>query len=474
MDFELAFATGCVVSIVITIITIGLFANALRRTYARLSSDTRTALLLYGGAYLLISLSISISHLFSQVILLHATLPVFLALLSSAQLFIIESDPLRRRRSISIFHILTLVCLLALLISFGPSPFFIGLVEVQSLITIYYAIRLALTTPSAFSISSIVLLAILLLPYITGFYAVLPSYVHYYPLVLAVVAVSCGILSSMLRPWRYMITLSVAFLTVIVSSSLVYSSIMATQYVITSYAIVAGLASITLLVPLGYFVEQAAATRARTPLFVAITLVSVSLLTVTHSVNFSYSYLSGSWFEILSFKSASWDFGILFFDWVVGIVAVSAFLLASIATTFSERRIEIVVDALLFIDSILVVLGHPYVRADVMGNERWQLLPLYIPMLILIFAAVFMYLKFTLKMRKMGTTAAALRFVGFTLAMLSIGIVAMFSDQMPYIIVVLLMVAACGILLRSNPAATTRKRDDKARARRRASSGEVS
>ncbi len=476
MDFELAFTVGCLTSVIITCITTYLFVNAFRHTRVKLSVDTKKALVLYGSAYILISLSVPISFLTSQPAVLHTLLPVFLVMLSSAQLYILESDYVRRRKRVAVPILLALGYLSLLsLSSFVTDILSMGIIALLSLIVVYYAIKLAITTPTAFSVSSIVLLAVLLVPYMSGFYVLLPSRLHYFPVVLSVVAVACGILASMLRRWRYMIVLTIAFLTAIVAASLIYASIVAGQYVATSYAIVAGVASITLLIPLGYFVEQATATHARTPLFVAITLVSVSLLAVTHSVNFAYSFIGGDWFEVLSFRLEGWDFWILYFDWIVGLCAVTTFLLASIASTFSERTVEVTMDLLLFASSILGVLGHPYIRTDIMGAERWALLPLYIPVLILIFIAVFTYVRFTLVMRARGSGGPALRFVRFVFAMFGIGIVVMFSDRMPYIIVILLMLAACGLLIGSNPATADKKKQTiRSTARKNEAAQEVS
>jgi hypothetical protein len=266
-------------------------------------------------------------------------------------------------------------------------------------------------------------------------------------------------LASIQRPWRLMISLSLGLFAFTTGGSIVVAALVSNtlqDFPIYVYVTVATFAACCVMAPLGYFVDQAVVTRARTPFFMSLTIISISLLASTHANAWSIAVTRGDWIAaptdwLSLLKTAlvayeSWDAALLYVDWAIGLAAVFTFSLAALSSTFSERAINFTIDALLFLLSALLVLGNPLVHAG-----RWELLPLYIPLLVVLMLGIFAFLGVARDMTKSGSGKAAARYLRFVFAALGMGIVAMFSDRLTFGLVVVLLVGAGLLLLVSTP-----------------------
>ncbi|NWF94625.1 MAG: hypothetical protein HXY34_00610 [Candidatus Thorarchaeota archaeon] len=459
MDYADALFAGVVVSALLLAGSLLLFFRGFLRIRTKVSAATRRGLIFFGAACATVPM-IVVTLVLSppDSTRYRAWLGLFYAMLILAQLQILETSDIRRRVTAAGVLILGGIATAS---AFVPSDLtntmLIATTASLYIISLLLAIRIVIAAPSPFSVSTLVLTNLVMIAAATRSLRVLETSPHYFPLVFMPAVVSAAVLVSMLRPWRYIISLSVSFFAMINMTMLCYGSLMSMQYPVFAYALVAGLASICLMVPLGYFLDQASITRARTPVFLSLTLILVSLLASTHSVDFSYAFIGGDWMEVLDFVQP-WDLGLLFTDWVIGVLAISCFTLASLSSTLSDKSISRAVDFFVVADSVFITLGHPYVRADMAGVERWELQPLYIPVAILMILAIAMFIRVSLSMRRTGSRAAASRFFRFVMAAVAIGIVAMFSDSIPFFVVLTLMSAATILLLGSNPAGMKRMR----------------
>lgn len=266
-------------------------------------------------------------------------------------------------------------------------------------------------------------------------------------------------LASIQRPWRLMISLSLGFFAFMTGGSIIVAAVVSNtlqDFPIYVYVSVATFAACSILVPLGYFIDQAVVTRARTPFFMSLTIISISLLASTHANAWSIAVTRGNWesapADWLSLLTTalvayeSWDAALLYIDWAIGLAAVFTFSLAALSSTFSEKAIGFTIDALLFLVSALLVLGNPLVHAG-----RWELLPLYIPVLVVLILGIFAFLGVARDMRKSGSGNAGARYLRFVFAALGMGIVAMFSDRLMFGVVPVLLVGAGLLLLNSTP-----------------------
>jgi hypothetical protein len=161
----------------------------------------------------------------------------------------------------------------------------------------------------------------------------------------------------------------------------------------------------------------------------------VGLLAITHA---------NAW--AIAVEMGQWDPGLLYVDWIIGVIAVMSFTLAGLSSVMSQKITGYILDIELLIASSFVVLGHPYIQA-----QRYGLQPLYIPLAGIILIGVIAHVYSARAIARAGSSSAARRFILFIMASLGIGVVAMFSDVIPYGAVLFLIILAALMLILSGP-----------------------
>lgn len=447
MNFRLAFIVGGAIATFILIISLIIFARAYMRLRERLSYPVRRSLFLMGAAgsmIVLVGFTAAVA-----VILIDIWLVIFSSLIINSEVSLLSDDAdTRFIGTVSSVVVTFLVVLLKFIVpelgALLAGPLLVGMFGVAFLL----GIKLVLASPSPFSISLNVLLISMISTYVLASTGILGFAPEYFIIIITPVVVPAAIFAGMSRPWRYMVVLSIVFLALSVGMSMTIVSYLSNEPYIYAYVLAAAAAALAALYPLNYFLEQASITGARTPAFIAATQVAICLLVITHSIAWAIAW-NHAIAEGLTIADGVWDVHFLFVDWVLGVAGVSCLLLAAISTSGSEKTISITIDSLIFIGFALIVLGHPFVRA-----EKYELALLYMPLAVLIVIASGAFIRVAVRMKKAGSTSAAARFIMFIFASLGAGLAAMFSDMMWMMwppLVLSIMVVVAFMLLASSP-----------------------
>ncbi len=461
MDFQTAMNVAAMLSFALLFISLVQFGRVFNGIRGGLSSSASRALVCFAAACLMLGLQILGSVFFVQLSGLWIGF-FFMFLVTSQVQVIIADDKLRQ-------WFTALTVLFGLTLSYvtftNPEPYSTlrtAMLMVFLVISLCSTFTFVRKSVSAFSVSSVVLLISFSVSWYSQTYGVVAqTQYEYFPLVFIPSLMASAILASIQKPWRLIISLFFGLFALMTGASIIAAALISNtvqDFIIYAYVTVATFAACCILVPLGYFVDQAVVTRARTPFFMSLTIISISLLAATHANAWSIAVMRGNWgLEgaptdwLSSLTTAlvayeSWDPTLLFIDWTIGLSAVFTFSLAALSSTFSERAISFTIDALLFLVSALLVLGNPLVHAG-----RWELLPLYVPVLVVLLLGIFAFVGVARDMGKSGSGKAAARYLRFVFAALGIGIVAMFSDRLTFGVVPVLLVGAGLLLLGSTP-----------------------
>ncbi len=440
MDFGLSLSISGILVSLMLYIALAVYYRRVHAIYSEITRPTQRSLVLFGVAAAAMGLT-GITGLYMAHFVPIWVAVLFSSLLVSQLNLIIESEK-TLKRSIAITILLAAGVVIETIaryfVSFTPIMLMIGL-SVFIVGTFAASIYLLKESPSPFTGSMLVLVTITVVAWVAATIADLHGNPEYFIVNIAPLIVTTGILASLLRPWRRIISISVALLAFTVGVALGIPAFMAGEIEIVMFAAVVAFAGICVAVPLDYFIEQATITRAKTPIYISLTLVMVALLAITHSSNYAIAYVSGAWV---------WDPTILFINWVFGIAAVCCFIMAGISVSFSNVARGASRDLLIGIGVALTMLGHPFVM-----NDRYILESLYLPLVILIAIGFIALSKVSLKLYRMGSGKSAARFVFFMFASLAIALVTMFADQMPIIFTVVMEISAGILLLASNPRA---------------------
>ena len=438
MDFELSLSISGVLVSLTVYIALAIYYRRVHAIYNEVTKPTQRSLVLFGIAAAAIGLTgvtgLSTAHF----------VPVWVAVLFSALLIsqlnlIVESEKtLKRSTAIAILLAAGVVIetIARYFVNFTPIMLMVGL-SVLLVGTFAASIYLLKESPSPFTGSMLVLITVTVAAWIAATIGNLHGNPEYFIVNIAPLIITTGILASLLRPWRRIISISVALLAFTVGVALGIPAFISGEIEIVMFAAVVAFAGICIVVPLDYFMEQATITRAKTPIYISLTLVMVALLAITHSSNYAIAYVSGAWI---------WDPTILFINWFFGIAAACCFIMAGISVSFSDFARGASRDLLIGVGVALIMLGHPFVM-----NGRYILESLY-PLLLILIALGFIALgKASFKLYRIGSGRSAARFVFFMFASLAIALVTMFADQMPIIFTVIMEISAGILLLASNP-----------------------
>ncbi|TFG13871.1 hypothetical protein EU537_05270 [Candidatus Thorarchaeota archaeon] len=436
MDFQLSLTISGIVSFVFLVGAATIFSMRLSRVFDDLTHETKRALSFFGASLLSMGM-IGLQALFvPQLVTIWVALMLCLLVISQSYLFARSKRNLNISIIVSllIFFMILVETFLRLYISFTPTALIIGL-SVLMLAAGGMGIVLVVRTPSPFTGSMLILLVVFVVTWISASSGTVASNPEFFMLEVAPIAIAASILAATLKPWRYIIIYFLAIFGAIASISLVIPALIAGDFFIWTYTLIAPLAGISVIIPLDFFLEQVQELKTRTPQFISITLIGVGLLAITHA---------NAW--AIAVEMGEWDPGLLYVDWIIGVVAVMAFTLAGLSSVLSQKITGYILDIELLIASSFVVLGHPYIQA-----QRYGLQPLYIPLAGIILVGVLAHAYSARAIARAGSSSAARRFILFIMASLGIGIVAMFSDVIPYGAVLVLIVLAALMLLLSGP-----------------------
>ncbi|MFW9920773.1 MAG: hypothetical protein ACFFED_14305 [Candidatus Thorarchaeota archaeon] len=448
MDFALSVIISGLISSGLLVSSVLVFFNRLQAISNQITIATKRSLRSFGIAALFLSFIGPTGIIESSFVPVWIA-GVFLGLIIS-QLYLSVDDEQKVRRIG--FALSTLVAIFIIesiarqLIVPYPLPPIMLIMTLPTLLVVSFlgALYVLRESPSPFTVSMFIIIVFTLIAAITATLGFISSSPQYFLLQILPIVVAAGVLSSMLRPWRNIVTLS--FLTLILSTgpALIIPAFLANNMTIFLFTVSLTFALLCLTIPFSFFLRQAVETRATTALYISVSLLSIGLLALTHGNNFA----------IANSAIGLWDEGILFIDWFFGLLAVSTFTLSAIAASFSANVRHASREVILAFTMMLLTLGHPIVRWVEFDGEmiqRWELDPLYLGIIGLLAIAFIVFFKMSYQLWKVGSGRAGLRFIFFMFAALFLGIVAMFADNIPLDFLVPLLLLAGVMLILSSP-----------------------
>ncbi|TFG34571.1 hypothetical protein EU527_02845 [Candidatus Thorarchaeota archaeon] len=446
MDFSLSMMiSGLLVSV---FIYLGLFvySRRLKSVYANVTKPTANALVLFGIANALMGVIGVFGELPSLYKMLWMTF-IFASLLLSIINLIFTDQSKMKRTSIAviilIIYAITDVLINQFLgIAFGNVTSILIVLMLSAVIASIYLLK---ETQNPFTGSTFSVIILLVISVITTQSGILTTHPEYFILQIAPLIVATAVLLSMLRPWKHILSYTIALLALVVGTSLAIPAYLDGNSGILVFSIVAAFAGAATVIPMDFFISQAMETKASTPVYISFTLFFIGLLAITHSNNYAISLSA----------IGVWDPNILFVDWFFGIFGVISFIMAALSASTSEQTRLISREALLAFGCILLTLGHPFVI-----NGRYELDVLYLGIFVLLVIGFGGFFNIVYRLSKAGATMAGARFLAFMFASLTLGIIAMFADLIDINIIAVLMIAAGILMIASSPRASIfRKRN---------------
>jgi len=448
MDFLTSLYVAGIISTVLLYVALYVYY---RRTYLvedQLAPETVRALRTFG-------LSIfALGAIFPTAILQPSFLPTiislsFLGMVSTQMLLSFESESRMSKIGWSFVTLWLLsVCESIARILFVPYP----LPPIMVIVTLSIFMTTALVgsvyvlreSPSPFTGSMFVILVFTIVAGITAVAVNIILSPQFFLILITPVIVAAGVVSSLLRPWRNIITTTMLGLFVSAGPGLFIGALIGGNMTIFLFTAALTFALVGLIVPLAFFLQQAVETRVTTALYISISLVAIGLLALTHGNNYA----------IANSAIGAWNETILFIDWMLGLIGVSAFTMASIAATFSANVRNASREVIIAFGFVLLTLGHPIVRfVEISGDliMRWELDPLYLGVFGLLIVSFTIFGRISYQLYKAGSGRAGLRFVFFMFAALFLGIVAMFADMIPLGLLVPMLFLSGVLLILSSP-----------------------
>ena len=420
-----------------------------RKLRSQLSASTRNALLLFGLTAVWYQLTTSFVTVSLSFVRIFFGYTVVLIIITLSQI-LFESRRTKIAVALASVFCIMLVGALINMNVFPDLRYYAFTTYI--IIPLLMALWLHRMFPSPFTygmITFVILIAPAYLFAVSGYILVVPHLIGAIALPSALIS---AIFASLNRPWRLIPTLFLIFIGTILAVPVIVASLVSGDVGITLFTLFAYGLAMSVILPFEYFVDEALSTRARTPFYMAVTLFSVGLLVETHWVNWAFSYTTSNAVgldlaQLLFIEiHGVWDSNIVYFDWILGIVAVSSFLMAALSTTYSEKVTDYAVDFIIIVGVPLAIFGSPYIN-----DGRYDLGVLYIFLLMYILFAVAIYARLAYALVRQGQGSAATRFTMFTLGSLTAGIVSMYSDRMLFILDPIFQTIAILLLLFSTP-----------------------
>ncbi len=436
MDFQLSLTISGIVTIALLFAASILFASRLSKVFDDLTHETRRALSFFGFSLISMGMIVVQALVLPGLVTIWVALVLCLLVISQSYLFASGKKFLHSSILVSfiIFLAITVETIFRLSVSIIPIALIVGMSTLLVAAT-GMGIYLLVKAPSPFTGSIMVLLITFIITWLSASSGAVATNPEYFMLEVTPIAIAASILAATLKSWRYIVIYSLGALGFIISISLAIPAFLAGDFFIWTYTLIAPIAGISVIVPLDFFLSQVEELKTRTPQFISLTLIGVGLLAVTHA---------NAW--AIAVERGAWDTNLLYIDWIIGVIAVMAFTLAGLSSVLSQRATGYIVDIQLFIATIFFILGHPFIQAG-----RFQLQPLYVPLAGIILIGVVSHVYSARAIARAGSPTAARRFIMFIMASLGIGIVAMFSDIIPFGVVIILLVSVAMLLILSAP-----------------------
>jgi hypothetical protein len=443
VDFEIALYISGTITAIILIFTLFVFAVRIRRVFPDVTKGTRNALLSFGASGIMTAVVVVTGLYFRGLFM--AWMGFFFAFLVNSIIYILYPEGRRASYARIGMYLLAFAILVENLFEFLPMLPDMGMYLRMIGLTVFIVGAFLLAgilireTPSAFTGSFMLILIFYLVTAFTASTYLIFDNPEYFIIQSLPILVSAAVFGSVNRPWRTMVSLFVVFLAVAMAGGLIVGAVLVGEWTTVWFTTAATIAGLSLVAPLNYFIGQAVVSGGRTPQFIAVVLVTVSILTLTHVNSFA----------IWVTQSQVWNEFFVWSDVFLGSIAIIAFLLAGASAAFGEGTYIVARELSVMFGTTMIVLGFPIIRG--WPGESWQASTLYPFLGIAMAIGVLLFVRTAYALNKAGARRAAQNLMTFMFAALIIGIIAMFSDQIPLIVTVMLLLVASGLAIASSP-----------------------
>jgi len=447
MDFQTVLYTSGSLTAIILTITLIIYGARIRRVVSEVTDATRMALYSFGASGVM-TVIVTVAGLFYRGLFM-AWMGLFFEFLISTMMYILYPEGSRGKYArIGIFAIAlgmlaeNLISFLGIIPDFGIRIAMMGL-TIYLVAAFLFAFILVRETPSAFTGSIMLILILYVITAITAGTYFIFDHTEYFIIQSLPILVSAAVFGSVNRPWRTMVTLFIVFTAIAMSGGLLLGALMTNpiEWTTVLFVVPAIIASLSLVAPMNYFIEQAVNTGNRTPQFISVVLATVSILALTHSNSFAI-YMSAT--------PHTWNEFFVWSDVILGSVAIIAFLIAGASASFSEGAYIVTRELGVMFGTAMIVLGFPVIRGWP-GENVWRAAELYPFLAVAMAIGIILFVRTSYRLHRSGATRAAQNLMTFVVAALIIGIVTMFSDQLNIFLVMLLLIIASGLALASSP-----------------------
>lgn len=411
MDFNLAMTISGLVSAGILVAALATLIGRLRSVYEQVTVSTRRTLILFGFATLCLGMIVLSFEFIPNMLRLWWVLFFVFMIMSQIHILTKSTAAIRGAAVFVTAFSIPIMGSVVLEPSFEAVMLPAGVV-VFGVLAVALAFRLARISQTPFTGSILVVTLLSVFTIVLIQLGVLVAEPRYFIILSLPLVVSSSILFSMLKPWRWIIIGSLGLFVISTAIPIAIAAIMAGDFFIWSYVLVASIAGACAIAPLNFFMTEAINTRARTPAYLSLVLIGLTLLAVSHA---------NAW--AIAQQFGSWDRNILFIDWIIGVFVVAAFVQSGASAVMSDRGRLITRESLIMVSAAFVMLGNR--NLYVLETE---LDILYVPLGVFIAIGVVLFAVVSARVRRAGNTPAALRFFFFVVAALFIGLIAMFSD----------------------------------------------
>ncbi len=328
----------------------------------------------------------------------------------------------------SLFDMLTMTSLLILLIG-----------------TIYFTVVLLRENPTTFTASLLAVLVLYLATWVIGMTGWTFANPEFYVLQILPLIVAASIFGSVRRPWRRTLALFIMLTNFSVLVPLITTSYYSNEIMIWGVLMFELIAGIALIAPIEYFSLQATKTGSLTSRYLGIVVSCIALLTVSHGLSWAVFQSNGG------VPNVSWNPYMIWFDVVIGSVAIVAFILAPIVTLFGDWVYSTSREIMVVFASILAVLAFPLVQEGRYTND-----PLWLTIGIVILIGLVMYLSVGYLLYAAGAKRAAANLMVYVFSVIIIALATMYSDDIPLYMVLTSLLIGAVLAVASSPPAVSR------------------
>ena len=323
IDFYIALLDSGSVIIVVLLSSLGIFASRIKEIYADIGKGTRYALIAYAMSGVAMAFASFVSVNADLRFLVTGAGAFFLGAIVIAQLWILIPEERAKQGSVAVVVIILGVITNNFLEEFLGFPLYFMMVGLSILLlgALYFAVVLLRENPSTFTASLLIILILYMATWVIGMTGWTFTNPQYYVIQVIPLIVAATVFSSVRRPWRTSLAVFVMLFTFTIGVPILTTAYNAGSWIIFYFVAAEMFTVFCLISPLNYFLDQAAETGTKTPLYLGGVVAFIALLVSTHSLSWAVFVTDGY----------SWNQYIVWVDVIIGSAAIVAFMLAAVS-----------------------------------------------------------------------------------------------------------------------------------------------